>query len=94
MTRRFRPASQRFLSSLTARAAPTGGPLSPTVARSGNCATISACLKMHSPTWAQVGVTTLAGLERDSHAPCLTWTPGRIAAALNEPFDTLRPTST
>jgi DNA-binding XRE family transcriptional regulator len=43
---------------------------------------------------AQIGVTTLARLERDDHAPCRTWTLGRIAAALNEPFDSLRPTST
>jgi DNA-binding XRE family transcriptional regulator len=42
---------------------------------------------------AQIGVTTLARLERDDHAPCRTWTLGRIAAALNEPFDSLRQTS-
>jgi DNA-binding XRE family transcriptional regulator len=43
---------------------------------------------------AQIGVTTLARLERHDYAPCRAWTLGRIAAALNEPFDTLRPTST
>lgn len=43
---------------------------------------------------AQVGVTTVARLERHDHAPCRTWTLGRIAAALNEPFNSLRPTST
>jgi DNA-binding XRE family transcriptional regulator len=43
---------------------------------------------------AQIGVTTLGRLERHDHAPCRTWTLGRIAAALNEPFNALRPTST
>jgi DNA-binding XRE family transcriptional regulator len=43
---------------------------------------------------AQVGITTLGRLERDDRAPCRTWTLGRIAAALNEPFAALRSTST
>jgi DNA-binding XRE family transcriptional regulator len=42
---------------------------------------------------AQVGVTTFGRLERHDEALCRTWTLGRIAAALNEPFDALRATT-
>jgi DNA-binding XRE family transcriptional regulator len=40
---------------------------------------------------AQVGTTTVARLERQHHARCRTWTLARIAAALGEPQDALRP---
>jgi DNA-binding XRE family transcriptional regulator len=43
---------------------------------------------------AQIGVTTLARIERHDQALCRTWTLGRLAAALNAPFESLRPTST
>jgi DNA-binding XRE family transcriptional regulator len=40
---------------------------------------------------AQVGMTTIARLERQHHARCRTWTLARIATALGKPQDALRP---
>ena len=40
---------------------------------------------------AQVGMTTIARLERQRRAPCRTYTLARIAAALGEPLDAIRP---
>jgi DNA-binding XRE family transcriptional regulator len=43
---------------------------------------------------AQVGMSTVARLERQPRARCRTWTLARIATALGEPQHALRPTPT
>jgi hypothetical protein len=43
---------------------------------------------------AQVGMSTVARLERQCRAHCRTWTLARIATALGEPQDALRPAPT
>jgi DNA-binding XRE family transcriptional regulator len=43
---------------------------------------------------AQVGMSTVARLERQPRACCRTWTLARIATALGEPQHALRPTPT